>query len=242
MKKFLKSFTPYQIGYLVVVVLLTAGFAIFFPDLILEDTSSTFVVACSVIAVLANPICELLISKQSKLNFFVDMFFIEIPEFVLCIAMGWYSIAIITMCFWIPIDIISYLRWKKHPDEEQEEITVVKRLSWKQDILVILAILVFGFAVGFIIQMIPGAADSYLDAFSAACGMANGILLLLRYHEQWYAWMVTLMLYAVLYIQSGAYIMLITVAAMIVNTCYGFGKWLIYTRNHKKEGDAEKTA
>ena len=80
--------------------------------------------------------------------------------------------------------------------------------------------------------MLPGAADSYLDALSAAFGMANGILLLLRYSEQWYAWFITLVLYAVLYISSGTYIMLITVAAMLVNTCYGFAKWLLYTKKH----------
>ena len=63
---FIKSFTPYQIIYLLSVIVLVALFAIFLPDEMLEDTSNTFVLICSVIAVLANPVCELLISKQSK--------------------------------------------------------------------------------------------------------------------------------------------------------------------------------
>ena len=112
---------------------------------------------------------------------------------------------------------------------------MVKRLSWKQDILVIAGILLFGLVVGQLIQMIPGAEDSFLDALASACGIANGILLLLRYTEQWYAWFVTLLLYTALYIISGSYIMLITVAAMLVNTCYGFGKWLLYTRSRRKK-------
>ncbi len=235
MKKLLKSFTPYQIGYLVVVFTMTALFTIFMPDLMLDDMSNTLVVVCSVVATLANPICELLISKQSKLNFVVDALLIEIPEFILCIALGWYTIAIVTMAFWIPIDIISFLRWKKNPDAEKEEVTVVKRLSWKQDLLLVAGIIAFGLGVGYLISMLPGAADSYVDALSAAFGMANGILLLLRYSEQWYAWFITLVLYAVLYITSGTYIMLITVAAMLVNTCYGFVKWMIYIKQHKTE-------
>ena len=233
MKKLLKSFTPYQITYLIVVFLLTAVFTVFFPDYMLDDTSMTLVVVCSVIATLANPLCELLISKQSKWNFWVDIVLIEIPEFILCIALGWYTIAIVTLAFWIPVDIISLVKWNKNPDEEKEELTVVKRLTIKQDILVILAILAFGFGVGYLVSLIPGASDSYLDALSAAFGMANGILLLLRYNEQWYAWFITLILYAVLYITSGTYIMLITVAAMLVNTCYGFVKWLVYTKKHQ---------
>ena len=232
MRKLLRSFTPYQITYLTAVFLMTAAFIIFLPDYMLDDTGNTLVVVCSVIATLANPICELLISKQSKMNFMVDIFLIEVPELVICLAMGWYTIAIVTMAFWIPVDIVSYLRWTRHPDEQEEELTVVKRLTVKQDILVVLAILAFGFGVGYLISMIPGAADSYLDALAAAFGMANGILLLLRYNEQWYAWFITLVLYAVLYTVSGTYIMLITVFAMLVNTCYGFVKWVLYIKRH----------
>ncbi len=230
---FLRSFTPYQITYLVVVFALTIGFTIVMPDMMLEDMSNTFVVVCSVIAVPANPICELLISKQSRLNFIVDIFFIEIPEFVLCVWNGWYSIAIITLVFWIPIDIFSYIKWVRHTDSEHDELTVVKKLSLKQDILIIAAIAVFTIVIGSLIQLIPGASESYLEALAGACGMANGILLLLRYTEQWYAWFTTLVMYTVLYIVSGSFIMLITVAAMLVNTVYGFVKWVMYTRAHK---------
>lgn len=240
MKKLLRSFTPYQITYLSAVFLMTAAFIIFLPDYMLEDTDNTLVVVCSVIATLANPICELLISKQSKMNFAVDIFLIEIPELVICLAMGWYTIAIVTMAFWIPIDIVSYLRWTRHPDRQEEELTVVKRLTWKQDVLVVLAILAFGFGVGYLISMIPGAADSYLDALAAAFGMANGILLLMRYNEQWYAWFITLILYAVLYITSGTYIMMITVVAMLVNTCYGFVKWVLYIKRHPEASGGVK--
>ncbi len=230
---FIKSFTPYQIIYLVAVFVITIAFVIIFPDQMLEDRSSTFVLVCSVIAVLANPICELLISKQSRLNFLVDIFFIEIPEFIICLWNGWYAIAVVTLAFWIPIDIISYRKWVKNLDEEKDELTVVKHLTPLQDVLVVIAIIAFSVIVGSLIRLIPEASDSYLDALAAGCGMANGILLLLRYTEQWYAWFITLILYTVLYIAGGAYIMLITVAAMLINTCYGYVKWIIYTKKHE---------
>ena len=119
---------------------------------------------------------------------------------------------------------------------KEEVLTKVKRLTWKQDILVVLGIVAFGVGVGFLLTLIPGAEDTYLDAFTSAVGMANGILILLRYNEQWIAWMITLILDAALYILSGSYIMLITVFAMMVNTVYGFVKWLIYIKNRKNQG------
>ena len=82
-KNFLKTFTTYQIIYISVVYIITLLFTILMPENMLEDTSDKFVVTCSVIAVLANPMCELFISKQSKYNFVIDALFIELPEFVL---------------------------------------------------------------------------------------------------------------------------------------------------------------
>lgn len=231
-KNFLRSFTPYQICYLVAVFTITVLFVIFFPDLMLDDTSNTFVLVCSVIAVLANPVCELLISKQSKLNFYVDIFFIELTEFAICIFNGWYTIALVTLVFWIPVDIVSIIQWTKHPDKIKEEETVVKKLTPKQDVLVVLAIAAFTIGMGYLMSLLPGAADSYLDALSAAAGMANGILLLLRYREQWFAWFLTLVFYTILYISGGSYILLVSVAAMFVNTVYGFVKWTVYTKKH----------
>ena len=232
---FLKSFTPYQIIYLSMVIVMVALFAIFLPDEMLEDTSNTFVLVCSIIAVVANPICELLISKQSKWNFIVSIAFIEVTESILYFSLGLYSTALISIIFWVPIDLFSFINWNKHPDEQEEILTKVKKLTWKQDIFAVLAIIAFGFGVGYLLTLIPGAEDTYLDAFCSAVGMSNGILLLFRYHEQWIAWILTLGLEAALYIRSGSYIMLITVFAMVVNTCYGFIKWLIYIKKKKSE-------
>ena len=231
-KAFLKSFTPYQKWYLGIVLAITVVFVVFFPDYMLEDTSNTLLVVASVVCVLSNPICELMISKQSKLNFVVDILFVELSELIVCFYNGWFVTAIIICVFWIPVSALSYWRWSHHQDEEKEELTVVKTLTPKQDILVIAAIFAFAFIAGSLIQMLPDAADSYVDALSSGFGIANGVLLLLRYREQWYAWIITLILDATLYIRGGAYIMLVTVAAMMVNTCYGYWKWYRYNKEH----------
>ena len=233
-KSFLKSFTLYQKIFLAAVVTLTAGFVIFFPDMMLEADYMAVpaLVVCSIISVISNPLCELLISKQSKWNFVIDFVFIEIPELVICLHFGWYAIACTIMLFWMTIDVISFLRWNKHPDEEDENLTQVKRLKPWQSLLVLVGIVVFGVVVGRLLQFIPGATDTYLDAFASAVGMANGVLLLLRYSEQWIAWLITTIIYLVMDIVAGAYILLIGEVAMLVNTIYGMVKWLLYTKNH----------
>ena len=233
-KGFLKSFTLYQKIFLAAVLLLTAGFVIFFPDVMMdaEYLAAPALVICSVISVISNPLCELLISKQSKWNFVIDFFLIEIPELVICLYFGWYAVACTIMLFWMTIDVISFIRWNKHPDTEDENLTKVKSLKPWQSILCVVAIVVFGVVVGRLLQFVPGASDTYLDAFASAVGMANGILLLLRYSEQWYAWLITTVIYLFMDISAGAYILLIGEVAMLVNTIYGIVKWHLYVKKN----------
>ena len=233
-KSFIKSFTPYQTIYLAAGVLLTAALLIFFPEVSLGDYGENIaLIVCAVISTISNPLCELLISKQSKWNFVVDFFLIEIPELVICLTFGWYAVAVTVLCFWMPIDVISFIRWNKHPDLDDGNVTQVKRLKPKQSALTVVAIVAFGLIVGKLLTLIPGASDTYLDAFASAVGISNGILLLMRYSEQWLAWLITTVLYLFMDISSGLYILLVTEIAMLINTIYGMVKWYIYTKKHQ---------
>jgi len=230
-KNFIKSFNAFEAIWLLCVVVLLGVFSAVMPELMFEDTTNGLMIICSILSVVANPICELMISKQSKYNFIVSIVFIEITEMIIYFSLGLYSSALVSLLFWVPIDIASFVRWKKHPDEVNEQITKVKKLEWWQDILIVYGIMVFSVVVGYLLTFIPECEDTYLDAFVSALGMANGVLLLLRYNEQWYAWFAYLVFDAILWIISGHYVMLITIVAMMINTVYGFIKWLKYAKN-----------
>ena len=106
-KSFLRSFNTYQRYYLGAVLLLTAGFLVFLPEYMFDEETlmSTFaplLIFFTVIDTLANPLCEVLIAKQSKINFVVDFFFIEIPELIICLTMGWYAVAMFQIAELLP--------------------------------------------------------------------------------------------------------------------------------------------
>ena len=143
--------------------------------------------------------------------------------------------------FWIPIDIISFVRWSKYPDAQDENVTQVKSLGWKKAILVMALVIAFSLVAGSITMNIPGAGSSYLEAFASAMGMVNGILLLMRYSEQWYAWFITTILYIIMDIAAGAYGLLIDEFAMLVNTIYGTVRWFLYVKREKQRKEAFST-
>ena len=234
-KKIWNSFTLYEKIWYFSITILALVFAIIFPEEDVGGVNGAVIMALYLVDVVANILCELLISKQSKWNFVIDFFLIEIPELVICLHFGWYAVAATIMLFWMVIDVISFIRWNKHPDEEDENLTQVKRLKPWQSLLMVVGIFAFGLIVGTLLKLIPDASDTYLDAFASAVGMANGILLLLRYSEQWIAWLITTIIYLFMDISQGAYILLIGEIAMLVNTIYGIVKWYLYTKKQEEK-------
>lgn len=230
--KFFRSFTKVEAIYMTFVVVLAVGMAVFFPELMLESTDSALLIFCSVCNVIANPLVETMNAKQFRGNFLIDIFLIEITYIILSLHLGWYTLMLSCIFFWIPIDILSYIRWSKNIDQEDDNVTVVKRLTWKTSSLLLVFVVVFSLVMGTIMTNIPGSEDSYLEAFATAMGMVNGVLLMLRYSEHWYAWIITTILYLAMDISAGAYGLLIDDVAMLVVTFYGIYKWFVYTKKH----------
>ncbi len=207
-----------------------------------------------VLDVILNIACELLISKQSKWNFVVSLG-VEVVEIVTCIVCIYrFATMAVTLLFWIPCDIISFVMWHRHPDRQKEELTVVKKLSWWQDLLLVGAIAVWTVGVGYLLTLIEVEGGifatnlqferivCYLDAAASAVGIANGLLILFRYREQWIAWYIVAILETVIDIMAGQWILLVLKVGYLTNTTYGYIKWTQYIRSHKGESQSAQAA
>lgn len=216
-------------------------------------TNNRFLVSAAVITflylldVILNITCELLISKQSKWNFIVSLG-VEVVEILVCVVcMYRFATMVTTLLFWIPCDIISFVLWHRHPDQQKEELTVVKKLTWWQDILIVVGIAIWTVGVGYLLTLIEVEGGifgnnvqlknivCYMDACASAVGIANGLLILLRYREQWIAWYICALIETVINIMAGQWILLILKLGYLTNTTYGYITWTRYIRNHANE-------
>ena len=193
--------------------------------------------------VVLNIACELLISKQSKWNFIVSLG-VEVVEILVCILCAYrFATMAVTLLFWIPCDVISFVLWHRHPDKQKEELTVVKKLNWWQDILIVIGIAVWTVGVGYLLTLIEVEGGifannvmlknvvCYIDACASAVGIANGLLILFRYREQWIAWYIVAILETVINIIAGQWVLLILKLGYLTNTTYGYIRWTQYIRN-----------
>lgn len=244
---FAKVFTTYEKIWFVTIMALSCIFSIFFPEDGTNGVNGLVIMLLYLLDTFFNILCELLISKQSRFNFIVSLF-VELVEIIICIVLKYrFATMAVTLFFWIPIDIVSFVNWSKHKDDEKDELTVVRKLKGYQEVLVILGIVVWTILVGYVTSGLDIQTDFfnnnekletiivYLDALVSAAGVANGLFILFRLQEQWIAWYICSILEAIINILSGQYVLLVLKAAYLTNTTYGYIKWNRYIKNKQNK-------
>lgn len=250
MMLFAKQFTTYEKSWFISIMVLATIFSVVFPEESANGVNGIILMLLYLLDTFLNILCELLISKQSRYNFLVSIL-VEIVEIAICVVLMYrFATMATTLFFWLPIDIISYINWSKHKDDEENELTVVRKLRGYQEVLVIIGIIVWTFVIGYLISGLNIATDFYnnelletfiiyIDACASAVGIANGLFIFFRLQEQWIAWYICAFLEAVINIISGQYVLLVLKLGYFTNTTYGYIKWSRYIKEHTTEKQAQ---
>lgn len=250
MMLFAKQFTTYEKSWFISIMVLATIFSVVFPEESANGVNGIIIMLLYLLDTFLNILCELLISKQSRYNFLVSVL-VEIVEIAICVVLMYrFATMATTLFFWLPIDIISYINWSKHKDDEENELTVVRKLRGYQEVLVIIGIIVWTFVIGYLISGLNIATDFYnnelletfiiyIDACASAVGIANGLFIFFRLQEQWIAWYICTFLEAVINIISGQYVLLVLKLGYFTNTTYGYIKWSRYIKEHTTEKQAQ---
>lgn len=250
MMLFAKQFTTYEKSWFISIMVLATIFSVVFPEESANGVNGIIIMLLYLLDTFLNILCELLISKQSRYNFLVSIL-VEIVEIAICVVLMYrFATMATTLFFWLPIDIISYINWSKHKDDEENELTVVRKLRGYQEVLVIVGIIVWTFVIGYLISGLNIATDFYnnelletfiiyIDACASAVGIANGLFIFFRLQEQWIAWYICAFLEAVINIISGQYVLLVLKLGYFTNTTYGYIKWSRYIKEHTTEKQSQ---
>ena len=246
MMAFGQLFTTYEKSWFVSIMVLATIISVIFPEESANGVNGIIIMLLYLLDTFLNILCELLISKQSRYNFLVSVL-VEIVEIAMCIVLMYrFATMVTTLFFWLPIDILSYINWSRHKDDEESELTVVRRLKGYQEVLVIVGIVVWTVVVGYFISGLDIATDFYnnktletaiiyIDACASAVGIANGLFIFFRLREQWIAWYICAFLEAVINIISGQFVLLVLKLGYFTNTTYGYIKWSRYIKAHTTE-------
>lgn len=241
---FSNFFTTYEKIWFISFMIIATIVSCLYPEESANGVNGVIIMLLYLLDTFFNILCELLISKQSRYNFLVSVL-VEITEIIMCLVLMYrFATLATTLLFWLPIDIISFINWSKHKDEEKEELTVVRKLKGYQEILIIIGIVLWTVIVGYFVSGLDIVTDFlpnrtiekiiiYLDAFASAAGICNGLFILFRLREQWLAWYICAILESIINILSGQYVLLVLKFAYLTNTTYGYIKWNKYIKERE---------
>lgn len=237
-------FTTYEKCWFISILVLSIIFAFLFPEEDINGVNGKIIMVLYLLDIFLNILCELLLSKQSKWNFIVSLF-VEICEIAICVVLAYrFATMAVTLFFWIPIDIISFINWHRHKDKKEKELTEVRKLSGIQEVICIIGIIVWTAGVGYLLTYLDFGTElfhgnktlemivCYLDACVSCLGVLNGIFIMLRYREQWIAWIMSAVLEGVINVLSGQIVLLVLKLGYLTNSIYGYMKWTKYIKEH----------
>ncbi len=237
-------FTTYEKCWFISILVLSVIFAFIFPEEDINGVNGKIIMVLYLLDIFLNILCELLLSKQSKWNFIVSLF-VEICEIAICVVLAYrFATMAVTLFFWIPIDIISFINWHKHRDKEEEELTEVRKLSGVQEVICIIGIIVWTVGIGYLLTYLDFGTElfhgdktlemivCYLDACVSCLGILNGLFILFRYREQWITWIMSAVLEGVINVLSGQVVLLVLKLGYLTNSIYGYIKWSKYIKEH----------
>ena len=239
-KRIWNYFTTYEKIWLF--LLTTAGIvlAILFPG----DETRTWVRIFECVTLVGGITCELLLSKQTRWAFVVSFFFYDLTQTVIYIVNGYYVNALYEIIFWIPILFVDFFAWNKMKDKEDSDLTVVKKINWKLDLVLFFIVLGVSLAIGALFTVISITAEGmsdywWLDALGGALNVLNGLFILLRFREQWIPWIGVCLVEAVMWCLSGRYVLLVLSLGYLTNSIYGYLKWTKYIKTHPQPAKAD---
>ncbi len=180
----------------------------------------TYMSWLELIAVVFSIIYLLLIAKGNILGWWAAVVSVSIYIY-LCLSASLLAETGLQV-FYLFMAFYGMYQWKKTP-EAKEEVIQWGRL--KMNFIVIIASLLFTFALGFTLEQYTSAALPYLDAFTTSFSLAATWMVARKFIENWLYWIVIDSAAVFMYAERNLYLTAFLMFVFTILAVYGFIQW-----------------
>ena len=242
--KAVKSLKWYEVILCVIMIVISVYFAIQ-P----QDGMPQWLAIINLISGLCGVMCVFLCAKVNRMNFP----FAVVNTTVFMIYLFYFGI---WATFWLeavvyfPMNIISWVKWYQHKDDEDKLLAKSKRLTVKQNVMVTGIIIALTALVHYLLQFLAGdtwmrfaedfgwniALMKWFDSLIFAIGIVAVTLEMLRYTEQYVWWLITDVVAVAQYMIKGDPVYTTKKAIYLIEAVIGLRNW---GNQAKKNSDNE---
>ncbi len=223
LKKFYSSLDTFEKVWLVASTLILFGVELYFEDSVIGT-----------IATLTGILNVVLVAKGSMINYAFGI--VNTVLYTIIAYKAGYGGDFVTFLFYyIPLQFVGIYAWKNHVSEDTN-LEDVKKMNLKQGIGAIVILIVGTYVTMLLLPIIteifnmPINQLPFVDAFTTFAGIYAGILMLKRYQEQWYIWVLVNIGSVIMWVtligqDETAAVMVVMWGAYLVNALYGVYNW-----------------
>ena len=195
---------------------------------------------------LCGVVCVFFCAKANRMNFP----FAVVNTIVFMIYLAYFGI---WATFWLeaivyfPMNIISWVKWYQHKDEDDDLLAKAKKLTALQHLLVVACIVGVTIFVHFVLSALAGdtwmnfavkfgwntLVMQWLDSTIFAIGIIAVILEALRYSEQYVWWLITDVIAVTQYALKADPVYTTKKAIYLIEAVIGLRNWRILSKKNK---------
>ena len=130
-----------------------------------------------------------------------------------------------------PLQVQGYVTWNKNLNDDNN--VKVREFTLKNSIIITVSCIIGSLLLGYLLTLIPGQRLAFMDASSNCINLCGIILMILRFKEAWWIWLVNNLIDLVIWIitvmnhgEGSIMMLLVSIGYLLINI-YGIAKWSI---------------
>ena len=127
--------------------------------------------------------------------------------------------------FFSPLQVKGFITWNKNLNDNNN--VKVREFTFKNSIIITLSCIAGSFLLGYLLSLIPSQRLAFMDASSNCINLCGIILMILRFKEAWWIWLINNIIDLIIWIittangGNGAIMMLLVSIGFMVINFYG---------------------
>lgn len=176
---------------------------------------------------LAGVLCVFLAANGSILNYPIGTYN-TLGYALMAWRNGLFGEVGLNLLFYLPMNVAGFFMWRKHMDGG---VVVMRGLRGRQILVVAALSALCTVGLGYGLSLLAGQNTPYVDAATNVLSVVATILMLCRYREQWYAYILLNVLTVAMWAMRAAAgspegpIMIVMWSAFLINAFYGLHNW-----------------
>lgn len=140
-----------------------------------------------------------------------------------------YGVFFFYILVFAPLQIKGFLNWNKNLNKDKS--VKIRGFTLKKSIIITISCIIGSFLLGYLLSLIPKEKLAFLDATSNCINLCGVILMMLRFKESWWIFLVNniidLVIWIITFLNHGenSTMMLFTSIGFLLINIYGIIKW-----------------